>query len=455
MNIFRGVLLASVLAPALPTGPGVAFVSTSPSIVRSTFLAIKQRPIGRLSALGTGTSSLIDQPINGALTSHTYMPNDLLPPERNQAANSVHRLSRLDRQRAISDVKRFVERRLEEDFGLVKITSPLAFKRGTGVNDELDGTESKSAVRFAVPNRDIPRGLVVDEKIMQEKSEYELDCEVVQSLAKWKRIMLENLGCEVGEGIYCDSTSIRKGYKGDVTHSAIADQWDYEIRINESDRTVETLKSFVTTIWKIITDAEDYILEKYPQILLKGHPTAKIRLPKDITFVTSQELRDMYPDLDVHGRENAIVRKHGAVFIIGMGWPMADGSAPEEVRSPAYDDWNLNGDIMVQHPLTEYRHELSSQGIRVDKEALMAQLWHRERLDEVNLDFQKALLDGKLPFSYGGGIGISRLLMLLLRTGHIGEVQVGLWHDEHYKQAAAAGIDLIPDRLVEVPEMAP
>jgi aspartate--ammonia ligase len=158
----------------------------------------------------------------------------------------------------------------------------------------------------------------------------------------------------------------------------------------------------------------------------------------------------MYPDLDVHGRENAIVRKHGAVFIIGMGWPMSDGSVAEEIRAPAYDDWNLNGDIMVEHPLTEYRHELSSMGIRVNKESILTQLEHRGRLHEKDLPFNKAVIDDALPHCYGGGIGISRLLMLLLRTGHIGEVHVGLWHDEHFKQAKAAGIDMIPDRIVDV-----
>ena len=134
--------------------------------------------------------------------------------------------------------------------------------------------------------------------------------------------------------------------QGDVTHSVIADQYDFEININKEDRNLDFLKSHVRTIWKIITDAEDYILDKYPDIILKGHPTENWRLPKEITFVTAQELHDQYPDLNVHGRENAIVRKHRAVFIIGMGWPMSDGSEPEEVRSPGYDDWNLNGDIM-------------------------------------------------------------------------------------------------------------
>lgn len=379
--------------------------------------------------------------------SNNYMPPELLPPPENRAANATHRLSRLELQRAMTDIKRFVEARLESDLNLVQHATPLAFMRGTGVNDELDGTKSKSAVRFTVPNEYIPRGIIVKENNIKQ-SPYTIECEVVQSLAKWKRIMLQRLGCQVGEGIYCDSTSIRKGYKGDVTHSVIADQWDFEVRISRDQRTVEQLKTFVRILYKIVTDAQDFILAKYPQILLEGHPTADWRLPNEITFITSEELHAMYPGMGVHGRECAAVDMFGAVFIIGMGWPMQDGSQPEEVRSPGYDDWNLNGDIIVRHPLTGYRHELSSMGIRVDKESLPKQLEHRGVSNELHLDFQRAVMEERVPLSYGGGLGISRLLMLLLRTGHVGEVQVGLWHDAHYQQAAAAGIDLIPDRIV-------
>lgn len=159
-------------------------------------------------------------------------------------------------------------------------------------------------------------------------------------------------------------------------------------------------------------------------------------------------MHQMFPGEDPHGRENAALDMYGAIFIIGMGWPMKDGSAPEEVRSPGYDDWTMNGDIMVKHPLTKYRHEVSSMGIRVDKVSVLKQLEHRGMLADKDLPFFQALLQDKLPLSYGGGLGISRLLMLLLRTAHIGEVQVGLWHDEHYKQAGAAGVDLIPDRII-------
>ena len=278
-----------------------------------------------------------------ARTPKQYMPDSILPPPANRPAISTHRLSRLEVQRAITDVKRFVEARLEADLNLVKHTTPLAFMRGTGVNDDLDGSKSKSAVRFTVPNQDIPRGIqMTEEELLKLESPYAMDCEIVQSLAKWKRIMLDRLGVPVGQGIYCDSTSIRKGYKGDVTHSVVADQWDFEVRINKEQRNVEQLKEFVRIIYKIIVDAEDFILEKYPDILLPGHPSSAWRLPKEITFISAEDLHKEFPDLDIHGREDAAVNKYGAIFIIGMGWPLSDG-IPEEVRSPSYDDWNLNG----------------------------------------------------------------------------------------------------------------
>ena len=411
-----------------------------------------------------------------------YMDPSLLPPSRNREANSTHRLSRLDIQRASQDIKRFVEDRLERDFHLVKVGTvrtvynyvssssgflsqptrlflidctachSLAFLTGTGVNDDLDGTKSKSAVTFRVPNQFIPRGIEVqdDDNGKNPATPYQLDCEVVQSLAKWKRFMLGHLDCPVNTGIYCDSTSIRKGYKGDVTHSAIADQWDFEVRIQEHERTPQELYQRVRTLWRIIKDAEEFILNKYPDILLANHATASFRLPRDIPILTSEELHHKYPNLDVHDRETAAVKEYGAIFIHGMGWPMADGSLPEEVRSPGYDDWNLNGDILVYHPLTEYRHELSSMGIRVDKESLLKQLEHRGMMHQSKLDFFQVVLNDRVPHSYGGGLGISRLLMLLLRTGHIGEVQVGLWHDEHFRQAASAGMDMIPDRILNL-----
>jgi aspartate--ammonia ligase len=436
MKIRSNALLASLLLSGACFQMSFSWMSST-SLKLPHVTTIKRMVMQTLSEVAEPTVEL-------------YMPPETLPPNKNRNANSTHRLSRLDVQRASTDIKRFVESRLENDLHLVKHATPLAFLRGTGVNDELDGSESKSAVRFTVPNKDIPRGIKATDDMLAERSPYEMECEIVQSLAKWKRIMLQRLDVEVGEGIYCDSTSIRKGYKGDVTHSVVADQWDFEIKITKEQRSVEQLKTFVRTIYKIITDAEDMILEKYPGILATGHPSENWRLPKDITFVTAEQLHEEYPDLDVHGRENAAVEKYGAIFIIGMGWPMSDGSEAEEIRSPGYDDWNLNGDIIVKHPLTEYRHELSSMGIRVDKDSLLKQLDHRGVSHEAELDFHKAVIEERLPFSYGGGLGISRLLMLLLRTGHIGEVQVGVWHDAHFEQAIAAGIDMIPDRVLKI-----
>lgn len=399
-----------------------------------------------------------------------YMPDTLLPPPHNRVASSTHRLSRLDVQRASNHVKRFVETRLESDLHLIKHTAPLTFLSGTGVNDDLDGSETHRAVHFTVPNRDAPRGMITPLRPIHSgaaaaskdptSSPYEMECEVVQSLAKWKRLMLARLAVPIGQGIYCDSTSIRKGYKGDVTHSIVADQWDFEIRLAPESRTVQQLEQYVRTLWKIITDAEKSVLQAFPEVLLPGHPTSHWRLPHDLKFVTSQQLHDWYPGMDARERETAAVKKWGAIFVHGMGWPMADGSAPEEVRAPDYDDWNLNGDIVVLHPLTEYRHELCSLGVRVDGPTLLQQLAHRRgggkgssSDDDVQSSltpYHRAVVDRKVPPSFGGGLGISRLLMLLLRTAHIGEVHVGVWHDLHHLQAQKAEIDLIPDRIVHL-----
>lgn len=394
-------------------------------------------------------------------------------------------------------------------------TAPLTFLSGTGVNDDLDGSETHRAVHFTVPNRDAPRGMITPLRPIHSgaaaaskdptSSPYEMECEVVQSLAKWKRLMLARLAVPIGQGIYCDSTSIRKGYKGDVTHSIVADQWgeywcswanetdvwrcpkfsiastisvlcahpcfrcsfrfapglsDFEIRLAPESRTVQQLEQYVRTLWKIITDAEKSVLQAFPEVLLPGHPTSHWRLPHDLKFVTSQQLHDWYPGMDARERETAAVKKWGAIFVHGMGWPMADGSAPEEVRAPDYDDWNLNGDIVVLHPLTEYRHELCSLGVRVDGPTLLQQLAHRRgggkgssSDDDVQSSltpYHRAVVDRKVPPSFGGGLGISRLLMLLLRTAHIGEVHVGVWHDLHHLQAQKAEIDLIPDRIVHL-----
>jgi len=217
---------------------------------------------------------------------------------------------------------------------------------------------------------------------------------------------------------------------------------DWEVRLLEEQRTLDTLKQYVSTIYAIIKDAERMIRAEYPVLAQLDE------LPDTIHFVTAEELHSTWPDEDVHGRENKAVQQWGAIFIVGMGWPMRDGSAPEEVRAPDYDDWTLNGDIMVRGARTGYRHELSSMGVRVNAASLAAQLKARGMEDRTALPYHQGVLRNTLPLCIGGGIGISRLLMHLLGARHIGQVQVGVWADRHHQQCAAAGIALIPDRLM-------
>uniref|UniRef100_A0A7S3NDW3 Aminoacyl-transfer RNA synthetases class-II family profile domain-containing protein n=1 Tax=Aureoumbra lagunensis TaxID=44058 RepID=A0A7S3NDW3_9STRA len=360
-----------------------------------------------------------------------YMDPNLLPKSYKAT------LTKKDALRAGMAIRRFMEDRLSKDLNIVKSPGPLAFEASCRVNDDLDGSEAHKAVGFHIMNIARDRGVI---KKTQEKEKFGMDAEVVQSLANWKRIMLKFFDFQVGEGLFCESTSIRKGYKGDVTHSNIADQWDWEIRIDESMYNVEFLKSTVRKIWCILKDCEAMIARDF---------CIQPSLPPSIHFTDPEELHAMWPGASIHERETNAVRKWGAIFIIGMGWPLKDGSAPEEVRSPSYDNWNLNGDIIVRHPVTGYRHELSSMGIRVNASTLKAQLEHRGMTELESKPYHSAILNNQLPLSIGGGIGISRLLMLLLQTGHIGEVQVGVWHDAHHAQAKSqAGIELIPDRIL-------
>ena len=359
-----------------------------------------------------------------------YMDPSLLP------AKYEPQLEKKKALEAGAAIRRFVEDRLTADFNMVMAPAPLAFESTSKINDDLDGSEAMKAVGFHIANIPRDRGVV---KEKEEAEEFGLDAEVVQSLANWKRCMLKFFDFPVGQGLFCASTSIRKGYKGDVTHSNIAEQWDWEVRITKDQRTVEFLKGTVEKIWAIIKDAEKMVTTKFGIL-----PS----LPADIKFTDPEELHALWPDADIHTRETNAVNKWGAVFIIGMGWPLKDGSAPEEVRSPSYDDWNLNGDIIVRHPVTGYRHELSSMGIRVNAESMEKQLQHRQMTHLLTKPYHAAVMKNDLPFSMGGGIGISRLIMLLLQTGHIGEVSIGVWHEAHFHQAKASGIDMIPDRII-------
>jgi aspartate--ammonia ligase len=222
----------------------------------------------------------------------------------------------------------------------------------------------------------------------------------------------------------------------------VCDQWDWEKVITKEQRNLEFLKDTVRNLWKMITECEASVHAAFP-----GKFDGAKKLPAEITFVTPDEMHERWPGADIHEREDAAVKEWGAIFILGMGWPLKDGSAPEEVRAPDYDDWLMNGDIMVLHPVTGRRHELSSMGIRVDADALVKQCEHRGRNELLEKPFHKALLNNELPLCIGGGIGISRLVMLVTQSAHIGEVQCGVWHPDHVTQAEEAGCKIIPDHM--------
>jgi aspartate--ammonia ligase len=305
----------------------------------------------------------------------------------------------------------------------MRVTAPIIVKAGTGINDDLNGIEKP--VSFLI------RGLD-SEKV-----------EIVQSLAKWKRMALAQLGIAHGHGLYADMNAIRPDETLDSLHSLYVDQWDWERVISNEERTVEFLKAIVRKIYDVIRRTERYIAYRY-------EPITSI-LPDSITFVHSEELQARYPGLTPREREYQICREHGAVFIIGIGSALQDG-VPHDGRAPDYDDWStpsvngfrgLNGDIIVYYPLLDCAFELSSMGIRVDAEALLKQLEIRQVLERRDLLFHRRLVAGELPLSIGGGIGQSRLCMLYLRKAHIGEIQASIWPDEMVAECAKGNIFLL------------
>lgn len=316
-------------------------------------------------------------------------------------------------QQAIKDLKDYFEERLSEELKLTRVSSPLFVLPESGTNDNLNGTEK--AVSFNAP--DINRNV-----------------EIVQSLAKWKRVALKKYGFEVGRGLYTDMNAIRKDEELDNIHSIYVDQWDWELIINKEDRNKETLKQVVEKIYKVFKETEEHVHEIYPEI--------KKILPDSITFMTSQELLDMYPNLSPKEREDKIVRDKGAVFLMEIGKVLADGKK-HDGRSPDYDDWELNGDILFYNPVLDNAIELSSMGIRVDEKSLDYQLDALGCNDRRELDYHKALLNGELPYTIGGGIGQSRICMYFLNKAHIGEVQVGVWPEEMIAKCSESGIHLL------------
>lgn len=323
----------------------------------------------------------------------------------------------------ITKIKDFFQANLSAELRLRRVTAPLFVLRGTGLNDDLNGTER--AVNFPIMDMGDVRA------------------EVVHSLAKWKRVTLADYEIENGYGIYTDMNAIRADEELGNIHSLYVDQWDWERVMTAEERNVDFLKSIVRRIYATLLRTEYLVSESFPDI--------KPVLPPDITFIHAEELRQMYPDKTPKERETEFARKHKAVFIMGIGGPLGDGKK-HDGRAPDYDDWTtpgedglqgLNGDIILWNPVLEIAFEISSMGIRVDKEALLRQLALEGKEDRKELYFHKRLLEGSLPLSVGGGIGQSRLCMFFLRKAHIGEIQASIWPDDMREKCRQLDIHLI------------
>lgn len=317
-------------------------------------------------------------------------------------------------QEAIKYIRDTFQKELGKELGLSRISAPLFVEKSSGLNDDLNGNEK--AVSFTMKE-------MGDETI-----------EVVHSLAKWKRMALKKYGFQMHEGLYTNMNAIRKDEELDNLHSAYVDQWDWEKIIDESERNVETLKEHVEQIFKVIKHMEHEVWYKYPQ--------AVNHLPERIHFVTSQQLLDIYPNMTPRERENAITRELGCVFVMKIGSRLSNGEK-HDGRAPDYDDWQLNGDILFWYEPLQQALEISSMGVRVDEKALHEQLEAEECLEREELPFHKAILNKELPYTIGGGIGQSRLCMLLLKKAHIGEVQASLWPQEMIDLCAENNIPLL------------
>lgn len=326
-------------------------------------------------------------------------------------------------EKAIKAVKDMFQDNLSAQLALLRVTAPMVVLSGRGLNDDLNGVESP--VSFGIKDMDGSKA------------------EIVHSLAKWKRVKLSQMGVQPGRGIYTDMNALRPEEELDNIHSIYVDQWDWEKVIGMQDRNLQFLKKTVRRIYEAIKVTENKLYVEFPQI----EPI----LPEEIFFIHAQELLDRYPDLSPKERENAIVKEHKAVFIIGIGGSLSDGF-PHDGRSADYDDWStvnedgykgLNGDLLLWNPVLESAFEVSSMGIRVDSEALGRQLSIRGEKYKSSLEYHRALLEGRLPFTIGGGIGQSRLCMFLLRKAHIGEIQSSLWPEEMISRCKEAGIELV------------
>ena len=323
------------------------------------------------------------------------------------------KLTARETQKAIKPIKDTFQVKLASVLNLDRITAPIIVENKSGINDDLNGVERK--VKFDLKSTGS-------------------DVEFVQSLAKWKRIALHKYGYSAGEGIYTDMNALRRDDDMDNTHSVFVDQWDWEKIIKKEDRTTEYLKDTVTKIVNSIADTLDVVKEKFPQI--------DVDIKRDISFITTQELLDLYPDLSGKERENAYLKEHKTAFIMKIGNKLSNGEK-HDGRAPDYDDWELNGDIMFYNELLGTAFEISSMGIRVDADSLSYQLKTAGCEERKEFSYHKSILEGTLPLTIGGGIGQSRLCMLLLNKAHIGEVHASVWSENMIKECKENGINLL------------
>ena len=329
-------------------------------------------------------------------------------------------LTPMETQKALFAVKRYIEDGMADQLNLQMVTVPLIVDKDSGVNDMLDRDGSRTPVPFHISN---------------DYNKHPIEAQVVQAATKWKRVALAQFGCEVGEGINTDMRAVRKDYFLDHDHSAYVDQWDWERVITKDQRNLDYLKETVKKIWNVLVGADRMVRKKFPALNKSAVP----ELPEELTFLHAEEILKMFPDLPRKERETAILQRYPAVFIVGIGWPLADGY-PHEMRAADYDDWitetasddglpmhGLNGDILVWNYITQRRHELTSMGIRVTKETLRLQLEMSDQLDFLEQPYHQAILNDEIPLSIGGGIGQARTYMYLLQKAHIGEVSVTVW----------------------------
>jgi aspartate--ammonia ligase len=329
-------------------------------------------------------------------------------------------LSPRETQEALFAAKDYIEANMCKELNLMRVAVPLIVDVNSGVNDYLDRDGSRTPIGFHISN---------------DHDMNPIDAQIVQAATKWKRVALKQFGMEVGEGLLTDMRAVRKDYFLDHDHSAYVDQWDWERVITAEHRNLDFLTDVVKRIWKALKGAEIFLHENFPKLKTDKYPD----LPEELTFLHAEEILERFPDLPRKARETAILQEYPAIFIYGIGWTLADGY-PHEMRAADYDDWvtattskdgrpmhGLNGDILVWNSVTRRRHELTSMGVRVNKETLKQQLEMTGQLDFLEMPYHQAILNDEIPLSIGGGIGQARTYMSLLKTAHLGEVSVTVW----------------------------